>query len=78
MMSLSRKALLLMALILAAATAATAATAFAGVKKKLPHAGFQVVEAIKISADAAQHTKVRNLRVVNGNTGRTRLPTAKH
>ena len=60
MKTMSRKAMILMALMLAAATAATAATAFAG---ELPRnaAGKQVVEAIYLVSDAACKVQVRSL-----------------
>jgi hypothetical protein len=63
-MSMSRKSMLFMALILALATAATAATAFAGTKKKLPEiVQQQVVDAVHGASDAARNAKVRMLRI---------------
>jgi beta-lactam-binding protein with PASTA domain len=63
-MSMSRKSMLFMALILALATAATAATAFAGTKKKLPEiVQQQVVDAVTSASDAARNAKVRMLRI---------------
>ena len=62
MKSMSRNALVLMALMLVAATAATAATAFAGTTRKLPAVERQVVDAIQASADAVQRAKIRNVR----------------
>jgi hypothetical protein len=63
-MSMSRKSMLFMALILALATAATAATAFAGTKKKLPEiVQQQVVDAIYGASDAARNAKVRILKI---------------
>ena len=63
MTTMSRKAMILMALMLAAATAATAATAFAG--QLPPHNAVekQVIEAINIASDAALRVKVRSLSI---------------
>ncbi len=61
-MSMSRKAMILMAVMLALATAATAATAFAGTRKKLPQVSQQVVEAIYIASDAVRHAKLRPMK----------------
>jgi hypothetical protein len=67
MMSMSRNAMLLMALMLAAATAATAATAFAGSKKPAAQVSDQVADAVTTAASAARTAKIRTL-VVNPNT----------
>ena len=75
MISMSRKALILMALMLMAATAATAATAFAGTTKKLPAVEKQVVDGIQSSADAVRRSKVKTKRprfVVN------QIPKTRH
>lgn len=61
MTMMSRTALFLMALVLAAATAATAATAFAATKQKLPRPDQAVVEAIYTSNDVIRQTKARTL-----------------
>lgn len=58
-MSMSRKAMILMAVMLALATAATAATAFAGTRKKLPDVSQQVVSSIHIASDAARNATLR-------------------
>ena len=69
-MSMSRKAMILMAVMLALATAATAATAFAGTRKKLPEISQQVVEAIYIASDASRHARLKLLKQRD-----TRVPT---
>jgi len=62
---MTRKALVLMAFVLAAATVATAATAFAGSEQdKLILVKKEVAEAIHQSADAARRAKVRTLRLL--------------
>lgn len=61
-MSMSRKAMILMAVMLALATAATAATAFAGTRKKLPEISQQVVSSIHIASDAARHATLRPMK----------------
>ena len=63
MMSMSRKAMFIMALTLAAATAATAATAFAGPTDRPAVAG-QVADAVAAAAKAARTAKVRTLIVL--------------
>lgn len=63
MMSMSRKAMFFMALMLAAATAATAATAFAGPSDK-PVVADQVADAVTAAANAARAAKVRTLVVI--------------
>lgn len=63
MMSMSRRAMFTMALMLAAATAATAATAFAGSSDKQAVSG-QVADAVTASANAARTAKVRTLIVL--------------
>lgn len=62
-MSMSRKAMFLMAVVLVLATAATAATAFAGTKKRFPPVSRQVVEAIEVSSDAARATTIKSLKL---------------
>ncbi len=66
MLSMSRKAMILMAVFLAAATAATAATAFAGARKKLPPVSGQVSQAIHTSNDAIRNARVKVLVRVRG------------
>ncbi len=61
-MSMSRKAMILMAVMLALATAATAATAFAGTAKKHPSVARQVVAAIELSSDRARATTVKSMK----------------
>ena len=63
-MSMSRKALILMAITLAAATAATAATALAGTSSKQRNIGQEVADSVRNHANAVQHVKVKNLRLV--------------
>ncbi len=74
MMSMSRTALFLMALMLAAATAATAATAFAGTGVKFPRPDQAVVEAITASSDAIQRAKIRTLTLRNKTTVAFKAP----
>ncbi len=67
-MSMSRKAMILMAVMLALATAATAATAFAGTASKRNAVARQVIEAIELSSDKARAAtlkprQTRTLRV---------------
>lgn len=69
MMSMSRKALILMALMLAAATAATAATAFATEVDENAVVK-QVVRSIHTSSDAQLNTKVRQMKATRGNIGK--------
>ncbi len=68
MLSMSRKAMILMALMLAAATAATAATAFADTpaRKKLPRNAVsqQVIQTVNAGKDAALKATVRNVVIV--------------
>jgi hypothetical protein len=61
-MSMSRKAMILMAVMLALATAATAATAFAGTRKKLPQVSNQIVEAIETASDASRRATLRPMK----------------
>ena len=61
-MSMSRTAMILMAVVLALATAATAATAFAGTREKSPNLSKAIVEAIEIASDATQHARVRPVK----------------
>ena len=63
MKTMSRKAMILMALMLAAATAATAATAFAGQVPPQNAVEKQVIWAINIASDAALRVKVRSLSI---------------
>lgn len=63
MMSMSRRAMFIMALMLAAATAATAATAFAGSGVQ-PVVSGQVADAVTAAANAARIAKVRTLVVL--------------
>ena len=65
MISMSRTALLLMALMLVVATAATAATALAGTRVNLPRPDQAVVEAVTASSDAILRAKIRGLRLSN-------------
>jgi ABC-type glycerol-3-phosphate transport system substrate-binding protein len=75
MMSMSRTALFMMALMLVAATAATAATALAAPKAKLPRPDQAVAEAIYSSSDALRRAKVRSLRVVYKAEAPFRVPS---
>ncbi len=70
MMSMSRNAMLLMALMLAAATVATAATAFAGSKKPVVQVQYQVADAAVVSAGAVRLAKLRSLAVVPNSPNR--------
>jgi hypothetical protein len=69
MMSMSRRAMFIMALMLAAATAATAATAFAGQGDK-PTVSGQVADAVTAAANAARAAKLRTLIVLPNNQKR--------
>ena len=61
-MSMSRRAMFLMAVVLALATAATAATAFAGAREKLPNVSKAIVDAIEIASDATQRARLRSMK----------------
>ena len=75
MLSMSRKAMIIMALMLAAATAATAATAFAGEKDHGADTVRVIAKAINTSADAARQANVRTLRIVrNAPTAAFKVP----
>lgn len=63
MLSMSRKAMILMALMLAAATAATAATAFASAGEVDRQVQRRVVQGINTSSDATLKAKLRTLKV---------------
>ena len=63
MLSMSRKAMILMALMLAAATAATAATAFAAAGEPDRQVHRKVIQGINTSSDAAVKAKLRTLKV---------------
>jgi hypothetical protein len=63
MKSMTRKALVLMVVILAVATATTAATAFAGTKKKRIMVHEQVSDAIQVGSLAMLRLKMRAIRV---------------
>lgn len=63
MLSMSRKAMILMALMLAAATAATAATALAAAGEPDRQVQRKVVQAIHTSADAATNARLRSLKI---------------
>jgi hypothetical protein len=64
MLSMSRRAMILMALLLAAATAATAATAFAGDRDCGADRAKLVAQSVYASADAARAAKLRSLSLV--------------
>ena len=73
-MSMSRTAMILMAVVLALATAATAATAFAGTYEKTPNASRAIIEAIEIASDATQHARLRSTKQrITLNTVRIRI-----
>jgi ABC-type glycerol-3-phosphate transport system substrate-binding protein len=74
MIAMSRKALIMMALVLVAATAATAATAFAGSTHKFPPVEKQVADAIQSSSDASRRAKLRTVRYVDGFQNGIKLP----
>ena len=59
---MSRTAMILMAMVLALATAATAATAFAGAREKIPNISKSIVDAIEIASDASQHARMRPVK----------------
>jgi hypothetical protein len=58
MMSMPRRAMIMMALFLAAATTAAAATAFAGEADLRKKTGQQVAAAVHVSQDAALKAKI--------------------
>jgi ABC-type molybdate transport system substrate-binding protein len=62
-MAMPRKAMILMAVMLALATAATAATAFAGTRKKHFDVSKQVVEAIHVASDASLRARLKPLKM---------------
>lgn len=65
MKSMSRRAMILMALMLAAATAATAATAFAGTETNLRNTGKEIAETVRNQAKAVDYVKVKSNRQHN-------------
>ena len=73
-MSMSRGAMILMAVVLALATAATATTAFAGAREKLPNVSKSIIDAIEIASDATQHARLRSTKQrITLNTVRIRI-----
>ena len=56
---MSRSAMILMAVVLALATAATA---FAGAREKIPSISKSIVDAIEIASDASQHARLRPVK----------------
>ncbi len=63
MLSMSRKAMILMALMLAAATAATAATAFASAGEPDRQVHRKVIQGIHTSSNAQLKAKLRTLKL---------------
>lgn len=74
MLSMSRKAMILMALMLAAATAATAATAFAAAGEMDREVHRKVIQGIHTTSDAQIKAKLRTLKVTVRRTAPTAAP----
>jgi uncharacterized protein YycO len=63
MKMLSKRAMTLIALVLAAATFATAATGFAGEKKKRLHAAEHAIESVNTVSQLQLRNKMRNIQI---------------